>query len=237
MSLTESAVRNVRLALRQIRRRPAFAATVIVTLGLAIGATTAIFSFVNALLIRPFPFRDAGQLVEIRSVRGGQEGKLSMLEILDMQQQISKIESMAAHTGDAGGYNFSGDGGKPEEWKAILTTGNLFEVLGVPLAIGAPWPQPLDRTRDYRVILSYDVWQRRFGGRRDIVGQTISLDHSRDIRSTAWPRRRSTSPAASTCIGRLVASRTMTSGNRGVLLVLPESSARIPCRNCKPNST
>jgi predicted permease len=174
----ESLFRDVRLGLRQIRRRPAFSATVIATLGLAMGATTAIFSFVNALLIRPFPFRDPEQLVEIRSVRGGQQGKLSMLEILDMQQQISMIESMAAHTGDAGGYNFSGDGGKPEEWVAILTTGNLFEVLGVPLAIGAPWPQPLDRTRDYRVILSYGVWQRRFGGRRDIVGQTITLDHS-----------------------------------------------------------
>jgi predicted permease len=178
MSLSESAFRNVRLSLRQIRRRPAFAVTVIVTLGLAIGAPSAIFSFVNALLVRPFPFREPEQLVEIRSIRGGQQGKLSMREILDMQEQISMIESIAAHTGDAGGYNYSGDGGKPEEWKAILTTGNLFDVLGMPLAVGAPWPQALDRTRDYRVILSYAVWQRRFGGRHDVVGQTITLDHS-----------------------------------------------------------
>jgi hypothetical protein len=80
------------------------------------------------------------------------------------------------HTGDAGGYNFSGDGGKPEEWKTILTTGNLFEVMGSPLTIGAPWPQLQDRERDYRVILTYNVWQRAFGGRRDIVGKTITLD-------------------------------------------------------------
>jgi len=67
---------------RQIRRQPAFAAAVVLTLGLAIGASTAIFSFVNALLIRPFPFRDPDQLVEIHSIRGGQRGKISMLEVL-----------------------------------------------------------------------------------------------------------------------------------------------------------
>src|ERR1051325_4739614 len=170
----ESLLRNLRLSFRQIRQRPGFAAAIILTLGLAIGANTAIFSFVNALLIRPFPFRDPDQLVEIRAVRGGQLSKLSVREILDIQQQSSTLESIAVHTGDAGGYNFSGDGGKPEEWKTILTTGNLFEVLGVPLTIGSKWPMPQDLTRDYRVILSYNVWQRCFGGRRDIVGKSIT---------------------------------------------------------------
>jgi hypothetical protein len=168
--MLDSLSRNLRLTLRHLRRNPAFAATVIVTLGLAIGASTAIFSFVNALLLRPFPFRDPEQLVEIRSVRGGQPGKNSVREILDIQEQAASVESIAAHTGDAGGYNFSGNGGTPEEWRAILTTGTLFEVLGVPLAVGAPWPQPLDRTRDNRVILSYGVWQRRFGGDPRVVG-------------------------------------------------------------------
>src|SRR5919204_1064363 len=130
----ESFLRNLRLSFRQIRRRPGFAAAIILTLALAIGANTAIFSFVNALLIRPFPFRDPDQLVEIRSLRGGQLSKLSVREILDIKEQSSTLESIAIHTGDAGGYNFSGDGGKPEEWKAILTTGNLFEGLGSPLA-------------------------------------------------------------------------------------------------------
>jgi putative ABC transport system permease protein len=150
----------------------------VLTLGLAIGATTAIFSFVNALLIRPFPFRDPDQLVEIRSVRGGQTGKLSMSEIVDIREQIAGIAAIAAHTGDAGGYNYSGGGGKPEEWKAILTTGNLFEVLGLPLAAGAPWPQTFDRAGAYRVILSHAVWQRNFGGNPNVVGTTITLDHA-----------------------------------------------------------
>ena len=173
----ETFFRNVTFGLRQIRRQPAFSFTVILTLGLAIGANTAIFSFVNALLIRPFPFRDPDQLVESRSVRGGQTGKLSIREILDIQEQAPSVEDIAAHTGSEGGYNYSGEG-KPEEWTTILTTGNLFDVLGTPLAIGAQWPQIVDRQRDYRVILTHNVWQRCFAGRRDIVGRKIALDHA-----------------------------------------------------------
>jgi putative ABC transport system permease protein len=176
-SRLETVLRNLSFSFRQIRRQPVFAGTVILTLGLAIGANTAIFSFVNALLIRPFPFHDPGQLVEIHSLRGGQRGKLSMREILDIQEQAPSIESIAAHTGSEGGYNFSGEG-KPEEWKTILTTGNLFEVLGTPLAVGAKWPQAVDRQRDYRVILTHSVWQRCFSGSRDVVGKKITLDHA-----------------------------------------------------------
>jgi predicted permease len=172
-----AALRHVRFALRQVRVHPVLSASVVLTLGLGIGANTAIFSFVNALFIRPFPFRDPDQLVEIHSARGGQAGKLSMREVLDLQERVGAIESIAAHTGAGGGYNFGGEG-RPEEWRAILTTGNLFEVLGVPLAQSRAWPVLADRQRDFRVILSHDVWNRAFGSRPDAVGRTISLDHA-----------------------------------------------------------
>jgi len=173
----ESLVRYLKQAFRQILRQPAFSATIVLTLGLAIGANTAIFSFVNALLLRPFPFKDPDQLVEIQSIRGGQPGKISMVEIQDMQRSIQSLEAIAGHKGGAGGYNYSGDG-RPEEWRAVLTTGNLFEVLGVSLAAGAKWPEFTDRQRDYRVVISYGVWLRSFGGSPDVVGKTISLDHA-----------------------------------------------------------
>lgn len=171
--------RNLRYAMRRIIRQPGLSLSVIVTLSLAIGANTAIFSFVHALLLRPFPFRDPDQLVEIHSVRGGQRGKLSMREVLDIREQIPVLEAVAAHTGGAGGYNYSGTGnGRPEEWRAILTTGNLMEVLGVPLALGGPWPEHSNRERDFRVILSHEVWLRAFGGQREVLGRTITLDHA-----------------------------------------------------------
>lgn len=175
----EAIRRHLFSALRQLHRQPALSATIVVTLGLAIGANTAIFSFVNALLIRPFPFRDADQLVEIRSTRGGEPGKLSMLEILDIKEQISILDGVAAHSGGAGGYNYSGKGdGRPEEWRAVLTTGNLFEVLGIPFQAGGAWPARVDRERDDRVILTNGVWQRSFGSSRNVVGTKITLDHA-----------------------------------------------------------
>jgi len=173
----DSLGRNLRYALRQIPHQPALAVSVVLTLGLAIGANTAIFSFVNALLIRPFPFQDPDQLVEIHSVRGGQPGKLSMREVLDIREQVSILQNVAAHTGGAGGYNYGGEG-QPQEWRAILITGNLFEVLGVPLALGAAWPEHANREREFRVILSYAVWKGSFGSRHDVVGSKITLDHA-----------------------------------------------------------
>ena len=102
-----------------------------------------------------------------------------MREVLDLRERVASIESIAAHTGSAGGYNYSGSGGgKPEEWRAILTTGNLMDVLGVPLALGGRWPEHSNRERDFRVILSHAVWQRSFGGRPDVIGKTITLDHA-----------------------------------------------------------
>jgi putative ABC transport system permease protein len=88
---------NLFLSLRQIRRPPGVSTAIILTLALAIGANTAIFSFVNALLIRPFPFRDSDQLVKIESMRGGQPGKLSIREILDIQEQATARRDRGAH--------------------------------------------------------------------------------------------------------------------------------------------
>jgi putative ABC transport system permease protein len=104
----DALLRNLRLSFRQIRRQPGLAAAVVLTLGLAIGASTAIFSFVNALLLRPFPFRDPDQLVEITSMRGGQPGKISSREVLDIREQIMILDGIAAHSGGAGGYNYRG---------------------------------------------------------------------------------------------------------------------------------
>lgn len=158
-------------------RQPGPALAIVSTLGLAIAATTTVFAFVDSLLLRPYPFRDPDQLVEIHSERGGQKGKLSMREVLDLRERVPSLQAIAAHTGSEGGYNFSGEG-RPEEWKTVLTTGDLFQVLGVPVAIGTTWPQPSDRTRDYAVVLSYGVWKRDFGGRNDVVGRRITLDHA-----------------------------------------------------------
>jgi putative ABC transport system permease protein len=173
----ETVICEMRFAVRWLARQPGFACVVVLTLGLGIGANTAIFSFVNALLLRPFPFKDPDQLVQIHSVRGGEPGMISGRELLDLREQVTSLEAVAGHTSSAGGYNYSGEG-RPEEWKAILTTGNLFEVLGVPLQVGGKWEETADQQRDFRVILTHGVWQRNFAGRPDVVGKRITLDHA-----------------------------------------------------------
>jgi putative ABC transport system permease protein len=169
--------RNIRISVRQLWRQPTFTLAVVLTLSVAIAANTTVFSFVSALLIRPFPFRDPEQLVQIRSVRGGQLGLMSMREVLDIRERVSVLEGVAAHTTGFGGYNYSGEG-RPQEWKTILTTGNLFDVLGAPLASGSSWPARADRERDNSVILNHSVWKDTFAGRQDVLGRKITLDHA-----------------------------------------------------------
>jgi putative ABC transport system permease protein len=94
-----------------------------------------------------------------------------MREMLDIQEQVSVLHGIARRTAGFGGYNFSGEG-KPQEWKTVLITGNLFDVLGVPLAIGNKWPEAADRIRYNR------VWQSSFAGTRGVVGRNIVLDHA-----------------------------------------------------------
>jgi len=147
---------GLRSSVRLLWREPSFSASLIFTLALAIGASSAVFSFANTLLLKPFPFHEPDRLFEIYSVKGGEPGKISMAEVEEMRRGMTSVEAIAAHTGSAGGYNYSGEG-RPEEWKAILCTGNLFTVLGVPLEMGSLWPEDMDRNRGFRVILSYGV--------------------------------------------------------------------------------
>src|SRR5690242_12751515 len=119
VSQMETLWQDLRYAARVLVKKPGFTAIVALTLALGIGANTAIFSFVNALLLRPLPYRDADRLVRIAAARGNEEGRLSMLELQDMREQLSSLERIGAYIPGAQ-YNYSGDG-PPEEFSAILT--------------------------------------------------------------------------------------------------------------------
>jgi putative ABC transport system permease protein len=88
---------DLRYAARALGRRPGFALVVVVTLALGIGANTAIFSFVNAILLRPLPFQDADRLVRIASRRGAEEGRVSMMELQDLRRQVGVFAGVAAY--------------------------------------------------------------------------------------------------------------------------------------------
>jgi predicted permease len=164
---------DVRYAWRGLVGRPGYTAVIVLTLALGLGATAAIFSAVNALLLRPFPFRDPDQLIRITAVRGGEDGFLSVPEQDDIRA-LSIVDDVALYT-DQGMYNASGFG-TPEELPATITTHNLFKVLGVAPAIGTTFPADADRSRRFELVISYDLWTRRFGRDPNIVGRTMTLD-------------------------------------------------------------
>ena len=165
---------DLRHAGRTLSRRPGFTALVVTTLALGIGANTAIFSAVNSLVLRDPPFRDPEQLVRITSVRGDEDGgALAVPELGDLLA-LPVIDDAAMYT-DQGMYNASGFG-TPEELQATITTHNLFRVLGIEPLVGSTFAPALDRSRGFGLVISYGLWQRKFGGDPNIVGRTMTLD-------------------------------------------------------------
>jgi putative ABC transport system permease protein len=164
---------DLKFALRQAHRQPALTAIAVATLALGIGANTAIFSFVNALLLRPLPFRDGDRLVRVHAVLGGRPGKLSVPE-LDELDQSGIFAGVAGFTDSQ--YNFAGGKGDPEEIPATIATRKIFDVLGTKPMLGSGWQEQDDRQRSFVVVLTNAFWKRKFGTDPQIVGKQLTMD-------------------------------------------------------------
>ena len=166
---------HLKLSVRNLLKRPLFSGIVIFTIAIAIGANTVVFSFIDALLLSPLPFKESDELVQIYSLKGDQEGLLAYPEFLDMELELKKIEDIAVYRG-GGRYNLSGDDQEPEEVTATFASRNLFRVLGVETAIGDYWPETLDRKGSLTVMLTDEFWERRFKSAPEVVNRSITLD-------------------------------------------------------------
>lgn len=166
---------QLKLSLRSLLKRPLFAGIVIFTIAIAIGANTVVFSFIDAILLSPLPFKDSDELVQIYSLKGDQESLLAYPEFLDMEQELTRIDDIAVYRG-GGRYNLSGDDQEPEEVTATFASRNLFRVLGIETAIGDYWPETLDRKGSLTVMLTDEFWQGRFKGDPKVVNRSITLD-------------------------------------------------------------
>jgi putative ABC transport system permease protein len=125
--------RDIRFALRQIIRAPGLCSLAILAFALGTGANTAVFSYIQALLLRPLPYPDSERLVKIVSLRGAEEGKLIPREFEELNRQSELFESAAAYYPTQ--YNIA-DGGPPESAPSIMSTASLFRTLGVCLLHG-----------------------------------------------------------------------------------------------------
>jgi putative ABC transport system permease protein len=167
-------------ALRTIRKTPAFAAAAILALALGIGANTAIFSVVNAVLLRPLPFGDSDKLVRLwqtppqRQFPGIKLFPISPANYLDWQSQNHVFEKMA--TGKRVHYDLTGSG-QPEWLDGAAVSGDFFTVLQSQPQLGRTFvPEDDQQGHNYAVVLSHTLWQQHFGSDRHIIGQTIHLD-------------------------------------------------------------
>ena len=162
-------------SLRRLSRAPGFATIAILTLALGIGANTAIFSLVKTVLLRPLPYGDPDHLVMLWGNRDkGETTWIAGPEVLDYQGETSTFDQVAAYYGNAA--NLTG-GQEPERVITALVTPNLFQALRVAPIVGRTFSAG-DNAAEIadHVVLGFGLWQRRFGGRNDIVGQTIQLN-------------------------------------------------------------
>ncbi len=169
---------EIRFAFRQLRKSPGFTFIAILTLALGIGANTAIFSVVNAVILRPLPYKAPEQLVwiwETSPKNEIEEEPLSFPNFNDFRQQAHSFEAVGAFTGAA--PILSGADGEPERLTGAAVVGDFFSVLGVEPVLGRKFvPEENEDGKNRVAILSHAFWQRRFGGDPSLVGQQIQLN-------------------------------------------------------------
>ncbi|HTH50079.1 MAG TPA: ABC transporter permease [Candidatus Limnocylindria bacterium] len=180
VTLLEQFVQDIRFGGRMLARNRVFTVVAVATLALGIGANTAIFSFVNAILLRPLPYREPGQLVmlfESNAEEGSHRIPLSPPVLLEWRRQTTLFEGLAAHR--EAGFNLTGHG-QPGPLHGSQVSANTFALLGVRPVLGRDFRPEEETFGRHRVaLLAQELWQDRFGGDPAIVGQTITLNDER----------------------------------------------------------
>ncbi len=177
---------DLRYALRLLWKHPGFAAVAILTLALGIGANTAVFSVVNGVLLQPLPISQPDRLMVLLASKTTSAGVghaeqatpasnpwFSPINFRDLTSDARTLKGSAAYTPQQ--VNLTG-GGDPERVLEVLVSTDFFQVLGASPVRGRAFAPDDEKNGGTSVILSYALWQQRFGGRSDVVGQTIQID-------------------------------------------------------------
>ena len=174
----DQVIRDIRFALRGLAKKPAFTVIAVLTLALGIGANTAIFSVVNAVLLRPLPVKEPDRLMTFwlsAPAKGLQHMDLNPAMFAYYRNRTRTFERLGAF--ETGEFSLTG-GGEPEAVPGAAVTFEYFEVLGREPLHGRTFTAQEDTPgNNHVVLLSYGLWQRRFGGNTNIVGQSINVDN------------------------------------------------------------
>ena len=168
-----SVLRNLRYGLRGLRKSPGLTAAVIATLMLGIGATTAIYTVVYAVLLAPLPYPNPDQLVMVWSKVNGHNNGISAGDFLDWKAQSTSFQQIAAWTG--GSFNLSTNA-QPEQIEGMRPTPGWFSMQGIPFLMGRDFlPEEGIPGKDHAVILTYKLWNR-LGADRNVIGQPMRIN-------------------------------------------------------------
>ena len=172
----ETLLRNLRYAVRTLRKSPGFAAVAILTLALGIGANTAIFSVVNAVLLQPLSYPNPDRLVELELSSPQGNGNVTSIPKFNVwREQTDVFDSVAAYDISGPGINLTG-GDRPELIKGIHVSADYFRVFGAPVALGRTFTPEEDRPGGPAVVvISNGLWRNRFGSDPGVLNRTIDL--------------------------------------------------------------
>jgi len=250
-------LQDLRHSFRGMRRDAGFTAFTVLIAGLGIGASSTVFSVVNAMLLRPLPFRDPGGLVYISN--GDQYTAIQTEHYSDLRKMNRSFSDMAAWSG----FYFPGDkeltgAGEPERLTSVPVTGNLFSVLGVEPAIGRSFTAEESQGKysaPAAMLLTYGFWQRRFASDPNVVGRTLTLNNrpvtivgvlpaSFDFASIfapgtpvdvfiPWPLKDTNKPSGNTLkvVGRLKPGATVRSAEAELTVLAQQLERQHPERN------
>ena len=170
----DTIIKDIRYGIRGLSKRPGFTVVAVLTLALGVGANSAIFSVLNAVLLRPLPYLDPDRIVRIDETEGKGGMGVSPPNLLDFQQQNHTFESIAGYTG--GSLILTG-AGEPLRVQNCAISADLFSVLGVKPLIGRSFSTEDEKPgNDHAALISYELWQRRFGGDHGLLQKQVTFD-------------------------------------------------------------
>ena len=184
-------VQDLRIAIRHLRKSPGFSATAVIMLALGIGATTAIFSIVEGVLLRPLPFPHPEQLISLGDILQGadvgQNGAVGVTapDVIAYTRDTRSFESLGGY--QPTGYELSGIG-EPAQINATRMTGGTFPALGVAPLLGRVFTQQEDEQGEQVAVVGYALWQNRLQGNPQVLGSKILLDRKPYLVIGVMPR-------------------------------------------------
>jgi putative ABC transport system permease protein len=193
----ETALQDLRFALRALRRAPAFALAAIGTLAIGIAATTAIFTTVNAAILKPLPYPNAGDLYSLRTaLTDGRvtTGNLAPVEIVRLNDPALSIARAAGLT--ANDVTLLQNDGTPVKTRAYGVSEGFFDLFGLPMTLGGFAQAPPSPDTPPTIVVSYRIWQDMFGGAPDVIGKTLRFAEITTTVAGVAPRDFETPPGA-----------------------------------------